>query len=357
MSSFIDRLRYSEASKELQFTFRWWTSVMDSMWVDFRRRFPRKAKNDRVAVYVQRADYQPGETDTVSDDEKSWISLQNRNEEHATPLTILLPDSLCLVRTATYPTVSAAELSNIIGLELTTTTPFSVLNSAWTWRQRSDGKTDVIIVKRDVLEQVAAHAMQAGITLKEIRPETSTPNAPAFQAFETLETRRLRFWNRVNVGLATALALLAVTAYGISYYQKTVVLTQLRSEVVVKTSEARALRDAMTQQEKAANAAHKLQALKNDRTSVVETWARVTNLLPPSAWLSELMLDKDGGTIVGFTGNAASLIEVLEQDPAIRNVTFATAIRIDPLNKSERFDIRFMHEYAPGTLAANEALE
>lgn len=78
----------------------------------------------------------------------------------------------------------------------------------------------------------------------------------------------------------------------------------------------------------------------------MEAWARVTRLLPKSAWLSELQLSKDGGTLVGFSANAAALIEILENDPALKDVNFTTAIRIDPSNKAERFEVQFAHEPA-----------
>lgn len=360
MSSFLDRLNNSPITREIQSAASWWTGELRHLADDISARFPQKPSEDQSVVYNPIVDASPDKSDslsTVGDNEESWALLKEKAREDnssSRTLTILIPDSLCLVRSATYPKVSPAELHNVIELELATTTPFSSENSAWTWREGKGGKTDVIIVKREVLDRIRSHVEQAGLILKEIRLETSTSKEPPFRAFETPETIRKNFWCKVNVGLAAALAGLIIVGYGVSYYQKSSALAQLKVEIAAKTGQARELRAALNQREEQASAAQTLLALKNDRTSVVETWARITRLLPQSAWVSELMLDKSGGTIVGFTGNAASLIELLDRDPALKDVTFATAIRIDPLSKAERFDIRFGHEHSAQTLAATD---
>lgn len=358
MSSFIDRLNNSPITKEIQSAANWWTGELRRLAEDINARLPQKPSNDQSVVYKPSVEASPEKSvnlSTLGDDQENWSLLKEKAKEDknsSRTLTVFVPESQCLVRSSTYPKVALAELHNVIELELATTTPFSSENSAWTWREGNDGKTDVVIVKREVLDRISSHAEQAGLILKEIRLEASTPKEPPFQAYETPETRRTRLWRKVNIGLAAALASLIIVGYGVSYYQKSSALAELKAEIAAKTSQARELRATLNQQEKQASAAQTLLALKNDRTSVVETWARITRLLPNSAWASELMLNKNGGTIVGFTGNAASLIELLDRDPALKDVTFATAIRIDPLSKAERFDIRFGHEHSAQTLAA-----
>ncbi|WP_306143136.1 PilN domain-containing protein [Roseibium sp. MMSF_3412] len=310
-------------------------------------------------TYVSGSEGQQSETidpGVVSDNAASWSALKvsaKDDSRRTDEVIVCFPDDLCLVRTGIYPDVAPAELDNIISLEIGTTTPFSATNAAWTWRRRDDGKTDVVIVKRETLDLVRSHAEAAGLVLKEFRPEADGQAAPPFEVYETPTTRRERFWQKINTVLVLALTTLIITFYGVSYVQKSQVLAELKASIAEKTNEARTLRAALNAKQKEADAARALNALKNDRASVVESWARITRLLPSNAWASELTLDKSGGTIVGFTGNAASLIELLERDQALRNVTFKTAVRIDPHSKAERFDIRFAHEYpaqfpAPG---------
>lgn len=359
--------------KELQSLGRWWLDELAHVSADLRSRLPQKVTNDLKAVYQTQATSAPDSStglSFVSDDASSWAALAGTAREpdgRMRPLSLLIPETLCLVRSSTYPDVPAAELKTIIGLELAATTPFTAANAAWTFQRRENGATDVIIVKRELIDRICKEAETAGLVLKDIRlapssdpgngtgSGTASSKIPAFEAYETPEKRRIRLWHKINLGLAASLAVLAVATYGVSYVQKSAALDTLKSEIAAKTAEARSLRSALTEKEQAAEAAQQLQALKNDRSSVIETWARITQLLPKTAWVSELMLTREGGTIVGFTGSAASLIALLEQDPALKDVTFATAIRIDPLSKAERFDIRFAHEAAdqPGASGGN----
>ncbi|KZM47465.1 PilN domain-containing protein [Labrenzia sp. OB1] len=341
--------------KELQTLSRWWLGELAHQGVDLRSRLPQKVTDDIRAVY------QPGEAEItaalpepdaltrLTDSADSWAGVAagaRDGDGNKRPLIVTVPEALCLVRNATYPNVPASELRTIIGLELAATTPFSAANASWTFRRRDNGETDVIIVKRALIDRIRDHAETAGLILKEIRPASAGAKTPPFERFETPATRRARLWRKLNIGLAAALGLLIIATYGVSYARKSAALEDLQSRIAASTAEARDLRAALTQKEQAAEAVQQLQALKNDRSSVVESWARITRLLPESAWVSELMLTREGGSIVGFTATAAALIALLEQDPALKDVSFATAIRIDPISKAERFDIRFAHEGA-----------
>lgn len=349
MPSFYERLTTSPISRELQSAGHWWAGEMSRLFADIRACFPQKSDETIRILFDPTGSNEQAGTLHVTDSEASWTTVgkQVRREDGRPPsLTVMVPETLCLKRTSSYPNVPSNELAGIIGLELATTTPFSKANAAWTWRRREDGKTDVIILKRELIETMRSLAQTAGLILSDVRLQGASVSMPPFESFETPETRRAAFWRKANICLGAGLAALILTLYATSYLQKTAALQDLNAQIAEKTVEARELRATLNEQEKAAEAALALRALKNDRTSVVETWARITTLLPATAWVSELGLGKDGGTIVGFTGNAASLISLLEEDPALKHVAFATAIRIDPLSKAERFDIRFASEPA-----------
>lgn len=352
MSSFTERVRYSPATKELLSIGSWWTGELRRLMTDLRAKFPQKKQDDLRILYSlgdadSAADPATGEDiPVVTPNIDGWHSLQVGNDTDQKPISVLIPLSACLIRTSNYLNVPPSELRNIIELELVTTTPFSPANAAWSWRQRTDGTTDVIIIKRELIERIRTNASEAGLALKDIRPETIDTKSPAFEKFETPDKKRARFWRKADLGLTVAVIVLLTVLYGVSYSQKAEALSSLQSQITTSTAQARELRAQLNRKEALADAATQLQALKNDRTSIVETWARITSLLPTSAWVSELMLDRNGGTIIGFTDSAASLIGLLEEDPSLQGVTFATAIRIDPLSKAERFDIRFTHEFA-----------
>lgn len=284
--------------------------------------------------------------------DEAWASLHAKlaaNGRSAEPVSLRIADALCLVKRGDYPRVSDHDLKAIIDLEVTTTTPFSSANAFWTWRRppasTSQTQVETVIVKKDLIDRIEVLAAASGITLQGISPATKedTPQRP-FKIYETAASRAKNLWRKVNLVLAGLLVVGCGVVYTWTYLEKAAALDAIEADIRAKTKVAKALRQEQTRQEEAAHAAAEIAKLKNAQTSVVEAWARITGLLPKSAWLSEMTLSRDDGTLVGFTTNAASLIELLEQDSAFKDVQFATPVRIDPLSKAERFDIRFKRE-------------
>ena len=171
MLSFVDRVRYSPATKEFQSVYRWWVGELLGLAADIRVHFPQKTNDSFEVVYDVEASEETGNHCQVSDSPEDWSKLKKtaiNDDGRAKTLSVLIPDRLCLVRTSSYPNLPSTELGNVIGLELTTTTPFSSANAAWTWRHRDDGETDVILVKRKLVDQIRGFADEAGLILKDI---------------------------------------------------------------------------------------------------------------------------------------------------------------------------------------------
>ncbi|WP_168206510.1 PilN domain-containing protein [Labrenzia sp. PHM005] len=347
MLKYSGTVRNSYVMRELKAAWQWWVTELKNGCFELAARLRVRRTEDVHAIFDPE-NLCPASEKWVFDSEiKSWkensekLTKSNRSDRG---ISISIPLSLCLVRTSDYPIVPAYELEQIIALELSTKTPFSADNASWTWRQGQGKHTDVILIKKDILNRLKDLADESGTVLREIRAAGTNERSRPFEKFETPHSRKMRFIKQLSLALLLSATTLASTAYGYNLVLKTQSLRELEENISNLRREAAVLNKSNQAYEAKTQARQELFAYKNERTSIVETWARLTQKLPKSVWLTELTIEANGGGIVGFTANAASLIELLEQDSTIEGVSFSTAVRIDPLTKAERFDIRFSRE-------------
>ncbi|WP_346891507.1 PilN domain-containing protein [uncultured Roseibium sp.] len=336
----------------------WWLRELRQIGRDLSAYLPDKRQTKPVVLLGADEAVPSGkdasDADALTTDlsEEAWASLHAKlaaNGRSGEPVSLRIADALCLVKRDDYPRVPDHDLKAIVDLEVATTTPFGPANAFWTWRRPLAGppqtRIETVIVKKDLIDRIESLAAASGLDLQEISPATreDMPQRP-FKIYETAATRAKKMWRKVNLVLAGLLVAGCGFVYTWTYLEKAAALDAIEADIRAKTKVAKALRQEQTRQEEVAQAAAEIAKLKNAQTSVVEAWAHITGLLPKSAWLSEMTLSRDDGTLVGFTTNAAFLIELLEQDSAFKDVQFATPVRIDPLSKAERFDIRFKRE-------------
>ncbi|MGV2974297.1 PilN domain-containing protein [Roseibium alexandrii] len=350
MLKYSDQIQNSVAGREIKAAWFWWLRELESVFGDLSARFAKSRDEEFHAVFDPDALSEEPERHLLTSDPETWARCVAKLDETRAlerGITVFVPLSLCLVRTSTYPRVPPHELEQMIALELSSKTPFSFENAHWTWTKGQGEDIDVILVKKHTLDLLKEQALEAGLLLKEIRPDCPGEPTRPFEKFPTPYSRKKQRLRKIGLGLCLAAVTLSATAYAHTLTVKKQALQELQDSIGVARQEASVLNRNTQAYETKMQARNDLLAFKNERTSIVETWARLTQKLPKSVWLTELTIEANGGAIVGFTPNAASLIELLEQDATIMDVSFSTAVRIDPLTKAERFDIRFSRETPP----------
>jgi len=74
-------------------------------------------------------------------------------------------------------------------------------------------------------------------------------------------------------------------------------------------------------------------------TSALDILRELTQVIPDTAWVTDLSLSDKGIRLNGFAQSASNLISLLESSPLFEDVVFLSAIVKDPKQNRERFNI------------------
>jgi Tfp pilus assembly PilM family ATPase/Tfp pilus assembly protein PilN len=77
----------------------------------------------------------------------------------------------------------------------------------------------------------------------------------------------------------------------------------------------------------------------NKKPGTLETFRELSQIIPGSAWLSNLDYEEKKLVISGYAQSASGLIPVLEASPLLEKVKFSAPINVDPYMQRERFQI------------------
>jgi Tfp pilus assembly protein PilN len=195
---------------------------------------------------------------------------------------------------------------------------------------------DVAVVSRVLLEEVAGQLAQAGSAVRaaSVQLQDGERLSLGFGARrETLEARRLAVGIAAGLGAFAA----AVAAIGmLLVWQGHARLTAERAEMArLSASLAGQAGDATS----LAGAANLLHERRRQRLPAVAVLEELSSVLPESVWLDFLSLDDVRIEFRGQGSGIPSLIEVLEQSQAFRDVNFSSATQFNADLNAEAFAI------------------
>ncbi|MCC2613767.1 PilN domain-containing protein [Neorhizobium sp. Rsf11] len=151
-------------------------------------------------------------------------------------------------------------------------------------------------------------------------------------------------------GLLTAFAILLVTCgatYAHVFLKYSAAQQELAAAVEVKRSEALEIRKLLDRQQKSVSAVEAARKGKVQAVPVVRVWEELTRVLPDDAWLTDVSVDGDTMTIIGFAAqSAASLIATLDASDLFSQPSFISPVVRIPGQAGERFEIRLRIEAA-----------
>ncbi|NBN65945.1 PilN domain-containing protein [Pannonibacter tanglangensis] len=348
----FDSLRNSTLALGARQFLQWWQEELLSslrqlpMARGARRQLPR-------ITYSLKNDAALGAEELGADSPPSrWAELYRmlaKSNAGGTEIDVAVSSDLLFRRQISLPPASARDTKAMVNGDLMTATPFTPQTSVWGHEPAAEagnsGRVDVYILKRQALDAMRAAAHAAGLDVSAVyasRPDGSC--GPLLAVFPTPASRRRAFWHKVNAGVGIVLGSGLVLATVLQIVTRELELAELEARIAERSVIARDLRAELNRREDALRFQASVAGLKDRSTSVLETWALLTGLLPQDTWTGQARFSREGGMIEGFSVNAARLIEVIEQDPNFRDVRFATPVRIDPSTRSERFEISFSKE-------------
>jgi general secretion pathway protein L len=260
-------------------------------------------------------------------------------------LRFRLGPGLFLRRRITLPIAASRQISHILLLDLERATPFKAneVFQGWTCRIGNGAQlvVDHIIVRCDVLKPWLDFLFSHRISFS---------SEVAIQAHESLSVEMLRDviaqhppfrrLRRVRTAAFCALLAGAISCLTIAQLRQILALSELTIQLESVRRKASDIRAKLSQLENMARQAAVLRDRRRDMPSAVGVWEELTGLLPDSAWLSELRIQKGEVTISGSAQSSAAILELMEASSTFENAVFVNQTTQPSENGVEKFTIR-----------------
>lgn len=281
-------------------------------------------------------------------------ALQRANSE----FQIILPARRILSLKMAVPHSARRRIGEIIRIEVERSTPFrwaDVLVGYWLTDPEQATKTepvtaDVMVLKRAYAQPLLDDMATYGLILSALNVELEDGScAPA-----NLLTHRERYrptlstrLNRATVALAAVAACSFLVSVGVGAWRTYSELDDIEQRTNAAVGQVVALsktaRNADADFAKVAAA----RTRKAEKDSFIALWAEMTKLIPDTAWLTGIRLERGKIDIDGYAPSASELLAVLAGSPHFSDVDFTSPVTKDPQNGFEHFQIRMTNGGAP----------
>lgn len=271
-------------------------------------------------------------------------ALARRHKITAT--RIVLPEDACFVRWAELPRSVLKDCRRLLDLDLERATPFRARDVYTGYRLgepvagSSKCKVQQFVVKRDVLDPVIAEVAAAGSTV--IAADCARAGALAgvnFLEAPDDSVRAQRQLTPVRLLALAALALLVAAALQMSWKRESA-LAALREETSAARKQAASVRQALDVSEMAVKDLAKLQAIKLRQVPATMVLEEISRILPDSAWVTDLRIEKDVVDLSGLATSGANLLPLFERSPLFSDASLTAPVTFDQREDKERFSLR-----------------
>ncbi len=259
------------------------------------------------------------------------------------PRVLLMPAGSVLTRTVSLPSQVRANLPQVIRYELDRLSPFQASDVLYDFTLRPLTKgahrltIDLALCRRDLAESWIKRLRESGAPIDRITWNGAWSSANLLPTSERPK-RRLVLFSPDHL-LWAAIILLALAALISPIWQKKQMVRSLDAEVQRARVEAIAVDDLRKELEQARLGSTAVLQQKWDAADPLLMLRELTDRLPDDTWLQTLDYDNGQVALRGESGQATSLIAILEQAPGIDQVTFQSPVTQIPQTGKERFNI------------------
>lgn len=265
-------------------------------------------------------------------------------------IALELPETLILRRDLVLPSMSAHDVSSAVALDAQSVSPFGAGNMIWGYSARP-GNTNSLAVEIALAskKQVAQHIDAQATRLEQASdPEIWVRSAHGaspivFIGFgEDQRSKQAARWRRLGYGLLLLMFLLFLAICITPTAQ-----LRLRAIDAVRAYDSVAARAApvVQEREQLLQSAEKLSALEEilgGRIEPLTLMDRLTQVLPDDTALQTIKLQGGKVTILGLTGNSSALMQLLSEQPGLRDVRAPSAATRIPGAAKESFVIEMV---------------
>jgi len=258
---------------------------------------------------------------------------------------LLLPEDGVLHTRVTMPLATESNLRQALAYEMDRHTPFKANEVFYGWRgltrDRENGqlRLELYVVPREGVEAQVEQLKRLGLA-----PTGVDINSADGPLGMNLLPEAMRF-HIVNQQVRLNWMIAAVTVFLLVFVMvQSLWLREHQVEVINEAidnvrAEAQAVQQIRKQIDDASEAAGFLQVRKIDNGYKVELLAELTRILPVDTYLDRLSMHDGTIQMQGKSGNAQSLIELINESPYFENASFRGPTRLDNRSGKEIFDL------------------
>ena len=270
---------------------------------------------------------------------------------------LIVPVERCLVLEHRMPNHALPRAADILALELERTTPLrrsQVLHDFFKVAEDSRPGTAMIrhvtILKSTIeplLSDLSGQSVRVGTIRVQNFDGTLLPIDLLAQAEDRPATLSGRLSLMVAAGAAASVLLAFINAlsgiWALEAALKETTLTKMNLEQKVAQ-----VRKSLAAQDTLESRAKALRLRSSERVSTLQVWEEVTQLLPGSAWITELRLDDGILYLDGLSRSASELVGIFSRSNIFNKVEFVSPVTRDAQQGLERFQIRMKVERRAG---------
>ncbi|WP_158284886.1 PilN domain-containing protein [Hoeflea marina] len=257
------------------------------------------------------------------------------------PLPVSIGENRYVERNLTRVPLRETHSRDMILLDVAGSIPFNVEDIHVLRGQargfRASGVTYQIL-RRSVLAPILKALDEAGLRVGEIRLQRES-GFWAVRPQAIGRGRRTAFSGPFQL-LGTGLVIAACLATFVHLHvRNATALGALEARVDALGVEAAAVRALLAQRKQAVDRLTAIHVFRNSNPAIVSVWEQLTQVIPDSAYLTDLEVSQSDVRLTGFADSAAELLPALEAAPMFENVEFTAPVVNVPGRDREHFSM------------------
>jgi general secretion pathway protein L len=258
---------------------------------------------------------------------------------------LLLSEDVVLHTKVVMPLAAEANLRQALSYEMDRHTPFQADEVFFNWRilsrDREAGQLhfELYVTPREPVEAQIASLKRLGLAPTGVDVESNEGPLGLNLLPDALRYHIVNQQVRLNwlIGAVTVFLMALVMAQ--SLWLREHQLEAIGDAIDNVRAEAMAVQQVRKQIDDASEAAGFLQGRKVQNGYKIEMLAELTRILPEDTFLDRLSMQSETVQMQGKSGNAQSLIEVINSSPFFENASFRGPTRLDARSGKEIFDL------------------
>lgn len=361
----IDLLTISSLTQAVKQFFRWWWDELVSLMPGVLRQHLQSQEHQLVISFpddgVVVTDCKHGQAesslsitaesrDTISPDVRDKLSrLRKRTGGN---VTVKLPHEHVLFLSFPLPLEAEKNIHEVVGYELGRHAPFKIEQVYFDYivreRRRNEKKLwlSVTVVPKKQVDPILEHVRSLGfvpevLTVSETgEGEGTTCDLAVFNLLPRAQQLSAHSaMNSLAKVLTVSAILLLITVSGYPLLMQEVRISDMKSRADAVKKEAASVLSMKQQLEQASEESSYVEEKKQKYPEVLDILNALTTLLPDDTWLEQFELKGSRVRMLGYSADASSLIERLENSPLLQKVAFDSPIVKDQRTERFRFQI------------------